>query len=210
VTGIELREGAQENRIGTNADGVSDVLERNVVGGLTVGIVIRGTGTNENRISGNFIGTDVSGSAARAVDIGIRVADLAQFNRIGSDGVGALDALEGNLIAGSNTVGVQIEVADDNVVAGNTIGLAVDGATPVPNLRGIQVSSSARTSIGGISASQRNIISGNDNEGIFVGFSTATRIFGNRIGTDVSGMAAAGNGVGISVLQSTVTTIGTD
>ncbi|MDX2038441.1 MAG: PKD domain-containing protein [Isosphaeraceae bacterium] len=210
VTGIRLFQGAQGNRIGTDADGVSDVLERNVVGGPTVGIEISGTGTNANRISGNFIGTDISGSAARAVDIGIRVADLARFNSIGSDGVGALDALEGNLIAGGNTVGVQIELADDNVVAGNTIGLAVDGVTPLPNLQGIQISSSARTTIGGISASQRNVISGNDNEGIFVGFSTATRIFGNRIGTDASGTAAAGNGVGISVLQSTDTTIGTD
>jgi hypothetical protein len=54
--------GANQNRIGTNANGISDALERNVISGNgTDGIVIFVASSNE--VAGNYIGTDLSGAA---------------------------------------------------------------------------------------------------------------------------------------------------
>ena len=57
--------GRARNTIGTNGDGVSDALERNILSGnLFAGVWITGTGTNNNVVAGNYIGTDASGSSA--------------------------------------------------------------------------------------------------------------------------------------------------
>jgi len=58
--------GASFNRIGTNADGISDDLERNVISGNGgSGILIAGEALRENVeniIAGNYIGTDATGT----------------------------------------------------------------------------------------------------------------------------------------------------
>jgi hypothetical protein len=61
--GLVLADGASNNRIGTDGQGVDDVGERNVIAGSNNdGIDIYGDGTDGNIVAGNFLGTDLTGT----------------------------------------------------------------------------------------------------------------------------------------------------
>ena len=73
-----------------------------------VTIVIQGTGTMSNTISGNYIGVGLDGSTALPNYGGIRVEGGAQYNRIGGDTPG-----ESNVIAGNTWRGISINGVGD-------------------------------------------------------------------------------------------------
>src|SRR5262249_37533853 len=76
---------------------------------------------NRNRIIGNYIGVDVTGTVSMTAatgPLGSINLEVASANFIGGDQPGA-----GNLIAGA----IVITVANDNVVQGNLIGTDVTG-----------------------------------------------------------------------------------
>jgi hypothetical protein len=62
--------------------------------------------------------------------------------------------------------------------------------------------------IGSSALADRNLISGNDQEGIFINGNRLTVVQGNYIGTDKSGFLQAGNNHGVWVRNSNQTTIG--
>jgi hypothetical protein len=109
----------------------------------------------------------------------------------------------GNVIWDSVT-GVSIASAADNVaVKGNIIGLDAPG-TALPgagDLSDVGIAAAAGTghTIGGATAADRNIISGNMSAGVRLNGATSVTIEGNYIGTDVNGTADLGNGVGIEI-----------
>jgi titin len=122
VFGVSAYTGPTGTRIGTNGDGVSDVLERNVIAASGLdGIKIQ-TGANNSLVAGNFIGTDASGTSAKGnARFGVFIQG-AKDNVVGGLGVYA------NLIALNGSSGVCI--ADDtppstpatgNTVRGNSI-----------------------------------------------------------------------------------------
>ena len=86
--------------------------------------------------------------------------------------------------------------SDNNVVQGNFIGTDRDGAAAVPNGTGVIINGSANNTIGGTSADARNIISGNNVDGltILLAGATGNLVQGNYIGTEVDGATARGNG----------------
>src|SRR5262249_26336175 len=146
--GVAIHGGAKFNLIGTNADGTSDTLERNVISGNQYqGVWIGDTGSESNVVAGNYLGTDYTGTVSIPNGDGIDLAGGAKFNRIGTNGDGTNDAAERNLISGNSNVGVLItgSGADSNVVAGNYIGTDVNGTTRLPNLNGgVNVNSGAK------------------------------------------------------------------
>jgi hypothetical protein len=85
-----------------------------------------------------------------------------------------------------------------NVIQGNFIGLNPDGVTPIANYVGIRIDG-PQSVIGGTDPAARNVISGNTSasEITFNGSGTAFR--GNYIGTDLTGMKAAGNQTGLKL-----------
>ncbi len=199
------------NRVGTNADGVADAAERNLISGNSVGIHL--FGSNQNVISGNYVGTDVTGTT----NTGTVAGDLGNSTGIwvlssASNIVGGTAAGAGNLVSGNTYYGIQIQGnnnpansgADNNTVQGNLIGTDATGTVAISNGGyGLYLNSNSNL-IGGTTTAARNVISASGNvvggDGIhIVGYSNV--IQGNYIGTDISGAQALGNSGSPSYLQ---------
>jgi hypothetical protein len=144
-----------------------------VISGNTLdGVYVYGTGGN--KVIGNFIGTDASGS--RAVgngDSGVNI-DRAPNNVVGGTTAG-----ERNVISG-NYAGVIVEgaAATGNRVLGNFVGTDKNGTAPLGNYHGVIVTGASGNTIGGMAAGARNVISASQFYGVGVFGDTAT---GNRI-----------------------------
>ena len=71
------------------------------------GIVMVGAGATGNVVQGNYLGTNAAGTAALGnLNTGIVVTAGSHHNRIGTNGDGASDAAEGNLISANGVHGV--------------------------------------------------------------------------------------------------------
>lgn len=97
-----------------------------------------------------------------------------------------------------NLRAVRIEGGSGNTIAGNWLGLPANGSGG-SNGNNIVLETTSNATIGGTDAADRNIISGAASGGIAVFGSSATQILGNYIGTDATGLTAAGNGTGIAI-----------
>src|SRR5262249_4159757 len=134
-------------------------------------------GTGGSTASGNFIGTDVSGTLARGDGLGIEVS---------SDGntVGGTNPAARNVIS-TNIYGVQID-GSNNVDAGNLIGVDRRGLSNLQSFStSVKVNSGTGNTIGGTSAAARNVIVARS-FGIRI-FSDSNFVQGNYVGTDVTG-----------------------
>ena len=98
----------------------------------------------------------------------------------------------------SNT-GIDLSSNGNNIIEGNYIGTNAAGTADMGNtFHGLTVQSSNNT-IGGTTAAARNIISGNDNFGIFLtAGTTGNSVQGNFIGTNAAGTEAVGNSSGVA------------
>ena len=159
--GVLIQGGAQSNLIGTDGDGSGDAAERNVISGnVGNGVQITGTGTSNNVVAGNFIGTDSTGTQrlANGSD-GVILDTGSSGNTIGGTVAGAGNVISGNgqrstysggiVIAGSGT--------SSNLVAGNDIGTDASGTSALGNgYDGVALDSGASgNTIGGTVAAGR-------------------------------------------------------
>lgn len=194
--GIRIYSGAQHNVIGGDTPG-----ERNVISGNGyAGVHIYFSGADNNQVIGNYIGTVESGRSGLGNDSsGVRISGGAQMNFIGGDQAG-----EGNLISGNSSNGVLIDGGNtiSNTVSANFIGVDASGEVDLPNSHsGVQITGGAQSNtVGGTSAQERNIISGNGQHGIDLSASDNNLMIGNYIGVDVDGNTCLGNSLrGIQV-----------
>ncbi len=113
--GIKLSNGADFNTIGG-----ATLTDRNYISGNSyAGVVIKDNTTNDNRITGNWIGLDKNGDVVSAGDHGVVMWDGVYNNQVGGVNPG-----EGNRIAGHNNgVVVDNNGADslNNAILGNEI-----------------------------------------------------------------------------------------
>lgn len=180
--------------------------------------ILLNTGTNNNLIDGNNLinnggdGVTISGSSN---------------NTIGGTTAGSRNVIS------SNSTGISLRqvTATQNTIVGNYIGTNTAGTGALGNFTGIDILLSENNTIGGTTAGARNVISGNDAEGIaIVGFQFASfaqqeavreaannnLILGNYIGVDASGFNPLGNGLnpqafrrdGVRIFSANGTTIG--
>lgn len=175
---------------------------RNVISGNGEdGVRIWGASATENTVMGNWIGTTAQGNAplANGRD-GVLIGGNASNNIVGTNGDAQNDISEGNIISGNMQNGVRIFQANSNSVSGNIIGLSADGQTPVANkLSGVLIDAEAIGNSVGVHGdlpgdAQRNIISGNDQNGVFIFKSHQNIVAGNWIGLAPDGTQAMGNG----------------
>ena len=163
-----------DNRIGVNPLAV-DVRDRNVISAnIEDGIQFRGDlpgGVSGTIIAGNYIGTDVNGTA----DLGNGNQGIAMFHFDPSGsftntviGGTAVDA--GNLISGNGGWGVLIARGGTSgtIVQGNKIGTDAAGTAGIANNAGIRLDSGSVSgnTIGGIVMGAKNIIAYNSQQGI--------------------------------------------
>jgi CSLREA domain-containing protein len=191
-SGVYVGLGATNNTIGGD-----EPAERNVLSGNEwSGVEIHGSGTTSNTVSGNYIGTQASSMAALGNTLyGVRIYGGAQNNTIGGDTAGERNVISGNAVNGVHIAG---EGTTGNVVSGNYIGTTVYGIAPVGNAEnGVYITLGAQNNvIGGDVASERNVISGNLDNGVYITGTTtmSNTISGNYIGSDANGIASLGNG----------------
>lgn len=113
-----------------------------------------------------------------------------------------------NIISNSSGPGIFLGGAGFGgaTVHGNYIGTDVSGTLSRPNVNGgIFANQANSTIIGGASAGAGNLISGHDNDGVGIVFSSGIVIQGNRIGTTADGTGALGNYRGIFLGNGTIT-----
>ncbi|MDJ0960174.1 MAG: Ig-like domain-containing protein [Acidimicrobiia bacterium] len=180
---------------GNTIGGTAGAATRNVLSGNPdEGVDIDPTYTG-NVVIGNYIGTNAAGDGAiqnGAVSWSGGVLIDGDGNTVGGD-----TAAERNIISGNAPYGVVLAIGTNNTVSGNYIGIAADGITPLPNSTGIAiVNGTTNNTVGGLTVGERNVISGNTDDGIFIqrNDTTGNLIVGNHIGTAVSGAGDLGNG----------------
>ncbi len=212
--GIWIEAGSSSNRVGTNADGVNDTAERNIISAnIDQNIWIYQPTTQANKIMGNYIGLNAAGTGAvgttnNTVAVSGILVQGAANTIIGTDGDGQGDTLEGNVIGGS-TYNIQLSAAvgdksTDTRISGNLIGTNASGNASVGlQVDGVRVMSADHTLIGtdgdGVSdALEGNLISGNSDFGIMLQQTAALNsvVAGNIIGADITGMISISNGFG--------------
>lgn len=114
---------------------------------------------NRNSILGNYIGTTVTGEAAKANASDGVVLDGSTLNNIG--GLGTLD---GNIISGNTGSGVHVVRSTANGIIGNRIGTGTTDAASIPNvLFGVSLETVSQ-----MQTVESNVISFNGKYGILI------------------------------------------
>ncbi|MEG3935380.1 MULTISPECIES: Calx-beta domain-containing protein [unclassified Microcoleus] len=176
-----------------NIIGGTTPQERNIISGSqTAGIAFLQAPDSTavpatNRVVGNYIGTNISGTAALGNLIGIYF-DLAESNIIGGTTPQERNVISGNQIA----VYLVSNLATGNRVIGNYIGTQADGSSPLPNTYSVLADKTGvNNRIGGTAAGEGNTIAFNPSNGIQVTGGNGLAILGNSIFSN--------NGLGIDL-----------
>ena len=209
LNGTSAGSGNHGLTLGAGSDG-------STIRGLTInrftgnGIVVQ---SNANTISGNFIGTDPTGTTRMpngtfpTAGDGIAIQD-ASNNLIGTPAAADRNVVSGNALDGIHITGTLTTPASGNIIQGNFVGVAADGVSsvgnrtepaPAPgsaegnNLYGIEISGGDNNTVGGTTAGARNVV-GFNADGIEIdNGGQANIIQGNFVGVGANGVTPVGN-----------------
>jgi titin len=215
VSGVQV----QGNYIGTNASGtialgnsvgvyvngsnntIGGTAARNVISGNSNDGVFINDGVSSVQVLGDYIGTNAEGTGKLGNNVhGVDV--YGSNNTIGGTTSGAR-----NVISGNSGVGVYIKNGVSGVqMQGNYIGINSAGTSDLGNYYGVFDQGSNNT-IGGTTTAACNIISGNNNDGVYLGGSGES-VRGNYIGTNATGTGKLGNSSNGIEVAGTNNTIG--
>ena len=186
---------------GTSAgfsDGLQIIAGNSTVAGLAInqfnqyGIRLYSGGNDV--ITGDFVGTDPTGSTALPnIDAGISVDDSK------NDVIGGTSAAARNIVSGNTNQNIYIiDNASGALVEGNFVGLTASGTSTLSdNGNGVSVIQSTNNTIGGTAAGAGNVISGHTFDGVTLDEASGNVVQGNKIGTDPTGTIALGNSAGV-------------
>ena len=198
-SGIEVESGVNNVTIANN------LISGNKLSGIDL------INSQSDQITGNMIGTDVTGKKALPNgQNGITIEKGSNSITIGGTQASASNLISGNGWDGVLVCGVGSTGTGSVKILGNKIGTNLDGTSSVKNGGdGVQVNWGATNVIvGGASAGMGNLISGNARDGVHIFKSTGNTVAGNFIGTDATGKVALGNTLDGIYLGSGNNTIG--
>jgi hypothetical protein len=140
-------------------------------------------------IQGCYIGLNIGGQITQPnLGNGIDMGPTSANNLIGGTTAAAR-----NVISGNGQYGIVLG-SSGQVVQGNYIGTNATGTMDLGNARDGIAMFGFGAQIGGGAAAERNVISGNNENGIQLAGSTSNNVIeGNYIGTDASGTSSLGN-----------------
>jgi hypothetical protein len=195
LAGVEITASANNVIGGTNS------TDRNIVSGNQTGVYITGLNATNNRIVGNFIGTDYNGTADLGNTNNGVLLYSTRWNIIGGSMSGARNVVSAN---GQSGVYLFESATFENQVCGNYIGTTATGQVGLSNkIDGVTIYNAPGNLVGGSAPGEGNVISANRERGIFIANAGAqsNRVEGNFIGVAADGVTLLGNrfsGVGIS------------
>jgi CSLREA domain-containing protein len=213
---VTLREAITAINAGSSADpdivaqspgvfGTQDKIQFNIPGaGVHTITALTSLPTITKPVSVNGYSQPGSSANTNALNAGINaVLQIEITCQPGAVGISVSIVAAGTftVIRGLNVHGCggdQISISADNVViAGNFIGTNAAGTAAMPNLGGgfaVRVNSGNGVAIGGSTAADRNLLSGNTQGGVILPFPSTTGhlIQGNYIGPDVTGTLSLG------------------
>jgi hypothetical protein len=188
---------SNNNLLGGTTPAARNLFAAGPQGNNRICIIISGNGLGtegqNNRVEGNFIGTNRHATAA----LGNSIVGIS-FSSAGNNTVGGTAPGARNIISG-NIRGIDFSPSSAfNIVAGNYIGTDVTGTLDVGNTtNGIRLQGGPQQ-IGGTTPAERNVISGNDASAVeFISNAQGVLVQGNYIGTNAAGTAALPNGAGV-------------
>jgi hypothetical protein len=111
------------------------------------------------------------------------------------------------LVLQNHETAIEIAGGAANAIAGNFIGTNLAGDAASANATGIVVNGCSGCTIGSADIADRNVVSGNLNEGISLQSTTGVTIEGNFIGTNAGGDALLTNDTGILLTNADETVI---
>ena len=163
--------GSHSNWIGTDGDGKSDDLERNVISANSGSGIVSFPGAwdtnNGNTIAGNYIGTDATGTVAMG-----NAGDGIRLDRSANTVIGGTTEAERNVVAANGGYGIWVRDFSSNTsIQGNFLGTDASGTgMALGNYAStIYVEDSANTTIGGSEPGAGNVISGSQaHHGIYL------------------------------------------
>ena len=193
------------NTIGGTVAGARNIISASGLNGVNV----QGAAATGNLIQGNLIGTDVSGT------VGLGNAAMGVWIEAPDTVLGGSTPAARNVISANGNVGVLIQnaVATGNLVQGNYIGTDASGTMELGNAAsGVIIGDAATNTIGGPTAAERNVISGNGGTGVEITGATSTGnvVQSNYIGVDAGGTVAVPNNDGVNIRQNASLTMVTD
>lgn len=178
ANGIQIEAGANGNVIGGTTAAARNIISGNNGIGVEITGSASGPQTTQNLVEGNYIGTNVAGTASLENPYGVEIDGGASDNTIGGASAAARNVISGNntSIPSEVAAGVVIEGTNsgpqttENLVEGNFIGTDATGTTALANATGIQIVGGATdNSIGGSVPADGNLIAYNTGDGIIVG-----------------------------------------
>lgn len=191
--GIEIISGANNNLIGGDTSEERNLLSGNEYAGIRISYA------HYNRVTGNYVGVDRTGTTALHNYDGITIEGVSTFNKIGGYAPGEGNVASGNMAYGIDVFGYGVM---NNIIQGNLIGTDYQGLFAIPNTYGILFDDRASFNlVGGSEAGAGNVISGNTAFGAYFynNGTNSNTLRGNKIGTDITGSYSIPNETGVHI-----------
>jgi hypothetical protein len=199
---IELSGASAGASNGITISAANCVVRGLVINRFTVSFSVGGRGifitANSATIEGCFIGIDATGTSALGnTNDGIVIQSA-------NNTIGGTTVASRNIISSNSGTGIRLSggTATGNVIEGNYIGTNRSGTAALGNGidGGVSLEGASSNTVGGTSAAGRNVISGNNGNGVRLtadqsGSTSASgnTVLGNYIGTNAAGTGAIPN-----------------
>lgn len=161
-------------------------------------------GSAAHRVEGCFLGTNIAGTAAAVTGNSGLGTGIRPFGP-GGYVIGGSSPAARNLISGMFSAFSSFSANNGVVIQGNLIGTDISGTQAIGHSASAIESTGPLTNalIGGSDPNARNVIAASRFSAIYLSTSNVdayagTRIVGNYIGTDVSGLKPLGNGLNLA------------